>query len=304
MARMVHGNHPFNIPKNQPMKIGREQVGYFTYPDIEFLAQSDLNCMYISTDKLTLGYYELSPGAQFDPPDHHPGDECYYILEGQLTETNCDSGQACTLNPGEALLIPHGASHGGHNFSNKKMKAVFALAPNMVNPGDQTFPTDLMGKVRALKGEKENQFTKYPAYEQKKYIGSIDRIGNWPVSDEEHRKEPKYLRVSHESDRMDIINGTEHPYLMRFAFSTQYIHFGELILPVGGHGCRISEPESHKGQTALYVKSGCLCVIVTETRETFKIYPDEVMYIPEDCEYQMMNYEAEPVEVVFAISEL
>ena len=142
MARIVHGNHPFNVPKDQPMRIGHEQVGYFTYPDIEFLGQSDLNCLFISTDKLTMGYYEFQPGGQFDPPDHHPGDECYYILEGQLTETNCDSGQACTLNPEDVLLIPHGASHGGHNFSNRKMKAVFALAPNMVKPGTQTFPTE------------------------------------------------------------------------------------------------------------------------------------------------------------------
>ena len=304
MARIVHGNHPFNVPKDQPMRIGREQVGYFTYPDIEYLGSSDLNTLFISTDKLTLGYYELAPGCQFDPPDHHPGDECYYILEGQLTETNCNSGQACTLNPDDVLLIPHGASHGGHNFSQKKMKAVFALSPNMVKPGDQTFPTDLAGKVRVLKGEQEKDFNHYEAVEDKKYIGTIDRIGHWPVPDEELREEPKYLRVSRPNDRLDIVNGVEHPYLMRFAFSTKYMNFGQIILPAGGHGTRISDPESHKGQTALYVRSGCLAVIITETRETFKILPDEVMYIPENCEYQMMNYETEPVDIVFAISEL
>ena len=34
MSRIVHGNHPLNVPKDQPMRIGHEQVGYFTYPDI------------------------------------------------------------------------------------------------------------------------------------------------------------------------------------------------------------------------------------------------------------------------------
>lgn len=304
MARIVHGNHPFDVPKNLPMRIGREQVGYFTYPDIEYLASSDLNCLYISTDKLTLGYYELSPGAQFDPPDHHPGDECYYILEGQLTETNWITGQACTLNPGNVLLIPYGAAHGGHNFSNKKMKAVFALSPNMVKPGDQTFPTDYAGKIRVLNGKEEDSYKKLPPYEKRRYFGSIDCIGNWPLPDDELHGEVEYLHVAREDDMLDIVNGVDHPYLMRFAFSTKYIHFGELIMPVGGHGCRISEPESHEGQTALYVKSGALGVIITSTRETFKIYPDEVMYIPENCEYQMMNYEAVPAEVIFAISKL
>ena len=304
MARIVHGNHPFNIPKDQPMRIGREQVGYFTYPDIEFLGKSDLNCLYISTDKLTLGYYEFQGGGQFDPPDHHPGDECYYILEGQLTETNCNSGQACTLNPDDVLLIPNGAAHGGHNFSDHKMRAVFALAPNMVKPGTQTFPTDLAGKVRVLKGEQEAEFEHYEAKEETKYIGSIDRLGNWPVADEELRDMPKYLHVNHPNDRLNIVVGEKNPYLMRFAFSTKDIQFGELVLPVGGHGCRISDPESHKGQSVFYVKSGCLCFIITETRETFKLYPGEVMYIPENTEYVLMNHEAEPVRAIFAISEL
>lgn len=269
MARIQHGNHPFDVPKNQPMRIGHEQFGYFTYPDIEFLGSSDMNCLFISTDKLTMGYYEFQPGGQFDPPDHHPGDECYYILEGQLTETNCYSGQACTLNPDDVLLIPHGAAHGGHNFSNHKMKAIFALAPNMVEPGDQTFPTDLAGKVRVLKGAQEVDFEHYAPIEDKKYIGSIDRLGNWPVSDEELRIMPKYLKVNHPNDRLDIVVGEKNPYLMRFAFSTQYLHFGELVLPVGGHGCRISDPESHKGQTAIYVKSGVLCFITNKNLLNF-----------------------------------
>lgn len=304
MARIVHGNHPFNVPKDQPMRIGHEQFGYFTYPDMEFLGSSDLNCLFVSTDKITMGYYEFQPGGQFDPPDHHPGDECYYILEGQLTETNCYSGQACILEEDDVLLIPNGAAHGGHNFGNRKMKAVFALAPNMVEPGTQTFPTDLAGKVRVLKGQQEKDFEHYDAAEEKKYIGTIDRLGNWPVADEELRVMPKYLHVNHPNDRLNIVVGEKNPYLMRFAFSTKDIQFGELVLPVGGHGCRISDPESHKGQSVFYVKSGCLCFIITETRETFKLYPGEVMYIPENCEYQMMNYEAEAATAVFAISEL
>ena len=184
------------------------------------------------------------------------------------------------------------------------MKAVFALAPNMVEPGTQTFPTDLAGKVRVLKGEQEKDFEHYDAVEEKKYIGTIDRLGNWPVADEELRDMPKYLHVNHPNDRLNIVVGEKNPYLMRFAFSTKDIQCGELVLPVGGHGCRISDPESHKGQSVFYVKSGCLCFIITETRETFKLYPGEVMYIPENCEYQMMNYEAEAATAVFAISEL
>ena len=70
--------------------------------------------------------------------------------------------------------------------------------------------------------------------EDKKYIGSIDHVGSWPVGEEQLRAMPKYLRVSRPDDRLDVVVGEKNPYLMRFAFSTKYIHFGELILPVGG----------------------------------------------------------------------
>jgi len=303
MARIVHGNHPFDAPKDQPMRIGREQVGYFTYPDIEFLATSDLNVLYVSTDKITLGYYELAPGSEFNPADHHPGDECYYLLSGELTEVNCDSGQACRLKAGDAILIPNGAPHGGYNFGTEKMKAVFALAPNMVKPGTQTFPTDLVGKRRVFEGEQEAEYQKWPAHAQEKVLPTIDRLGEWPVPDEELRAEPKYFRTTHDEDMLCVVNGYENPYLMKFAFSTMYLDFGELVLPAGGKGCRISDPESHPGQTVLYVKSGYLSAIINDTRETFKIYPDEALYIPENCTYQLMNYEAEPVHVIFARSK-
>ena len=303
MARIVHGNHPFNVPKDKPMRIGREQVGYFTYPDFQW-ETSDLNTLYISTPRLTLGFYELAPGAQFDPPDHHPGDECYYIIEGELTEFNPFSGQAVTVKEGDVLLIPQEGAHGGYNFGTKKMKAVFALAPNMVNPDSQLFPTDLAGKWRVLNGNKEDEFEKLPAKEEHNIMPTIDRLGSWPAPSDDISADPKYLHVIKDDRKINVIIGYKNPYLMKFAVSTDNIHFGDIILPAGGKGCRVTDPEKHEGQTAIYVNRGYLTVIITDTRETFKIYPDEVMYIPENVEYILMNHEAEPVHAVFAISKL
>lgn len=299
MSRIVHGNHPFNWPKDQPKRIGREDVGFFTYPDYA-LGTSDMNTLYISTDKLTLGYYELAPGAQFAPPDHHPGDECYFILEGELTEVNAISGQACRVKEGEVLLIPYEGAHGGYNFGSKRMKAVFALAPNMVS--GQNFPTDLDGKWRILKGKDEDSFTKYPDKEVKEVLSSIEYLGRWPVSGEELRKEPKYLRVIDDNHKLNIINGMDNPYLMRFAVSNDLINFGELILPSGGKGCRISDKESHKGETAIFVDKGTLSFVMEESRETFVINKDEVMFIPAGMEYTMINNWEEFAHAIFVIA--
>lgn len=64
MARIVHGNHPLNWPKDQPKCIRKGDVGYFTYPDYA-LETSDLNSLYISTDKLTMGILNWHQGQQF-----------------------------------------------------------------------------------------------------------------------------------------------------------------------------------------------------------------------------------------------
>ena len=301
MARIKFANHPYieGGKHNFPMRIGKEQVGYFTYPDFD-IPTSDLNTLYVSTPNLTLGVFELAAGSKFSPPDHHPGEELYYIAEGDLTEVNPISGQAVHVQQGEVLIIPREGAHGGYNFGNKRMKAVFALAPNMV--ADQTFPTDLAGKWRVLKGRDEESYKPYPPLEKKVLEGTINDIGRWPVPGEELRKDPKYLRCVTEKEKLNVINGLENPYLMKFAVSNDLIHFGEIVMPTGGVGCRVSDPEKHEGDTAIYVLEGKLSFIMMESRETFLIEKDEVMFIPAGIEYQMMNYHDEFVHAVFAIA--
>ncbi len=301
MARIVFGNHPFNHPQDQPMCIRKEHVGYFTYPDYE-IGTSDLNNLYVSTNELTMGYFELAPGAKFSPPDYHPGDECYYVLEGELTEVNPISGQALTVKAGEVLWIPQNSVHGGYNFSTKRMKAVFALAPAMVDTDLQEFPTDMDGMWRVLKGKDEANFKVYPDWNESSLHGTINHLGRWPQSGPEMRKDPKYLYVIDEKKKLNVINGLEDPYLMRFAVSNDLIHFGELVLPSGGKGCRISEPESHEGETAIFVTEGILSFIMMKSREVFKVEENELMFIPKNTEYQMVNNWDKPARAVFTIA--
>lgn len=301
MSRIVFGNHPLNVAKDQPMRIGKEQVGYFTYPDFE-ISTSDLNTLYISTSELTVGYFELAPGAKFSPPDHHPGVECYYILEGELTEVNPITGQAIRALPGDVVIIPQEGAHGGYNFGTERMKAVFALAPQMVNEKEQKFPTDLDGMWRVLKGVDESHYKIWPDCPELRTYGSINDVGRWPVTGAELNAMPKYLRLIREANKLNVPNGLTNPYLMRFACSNEQIHFGELILPFGGVGCRISDPESHQGETAIFVTSGAISFILIESREVFKIEENEVMFIPKNTEYQMVNNWAEPAHAVFVIA--
>lgn len=298
MARIVFGNHPYDVPKDVPMCIRKEHTGYFTYPDFA-ISTSDLNTLYISTPELTLGYYELAAGSMFDPPDYHPGDECYFIVEGELTEVNPIAGEAVRVKENEVLYIPMNGAHGGYNFGKKRMKAIFALAPNMVN--GQTFPTDLEGKRRILKDD-GSEYEKYPDFTIPRIQGTIEHVGRWPEEGEKLRRNPKHLRRIGEDDKLVVINGRENPYMMKFAVSNDLIHFGELIVPAGGPGCRVSEPESHGGAAAIYVLEGSLSFLMMNSRETFKVEKDEIMYIPANTQYMMMNYWDSFARAVFCIA--
>lgn len=90
--------------------------------------------------------------------------------------------------------------------------------------------------------------------------------------------------------------------LVKFYVSNDLLHMGEFILPAGGTGCRASEPDSHKGDCALYVEKGPVTVFLTETQEAFDIQEEEVMFLPEGTSYQLINYTADTVKTIFSIA--
>ena len=92
--------------------------------------------------------------------------------------------------------------------------------------------------------------------------------------------------------------------LMRFITSNDYGHFGEFVLPAGGYGPRCSDPDSHKGDGALYCIDGPVTVNLTQLQESFVIEEGNCFFLPAGTEYQLVNFENKPVKVVFAITEL
>jgi gentisate 1,2-dioxygenase len=79
----VMGQLPFlRMKKNRNISVKKNISTVSTPAAPEF---SDLTRIIVSTDKLFLGTYQLAPGGSFNPPELHPGDETYYILDGTLT---------------------------------------------------------------------------------------------------------------------------------------------------------------------------------------------------------------------------
>ena len=133
--------------------------------------------------------------------------------------------------------------------------------------------------------------------------GCTDDIGHWPVDAKEARETGAVYAVR-DFEKLNNVHGTSHPMLMRFITSNDYGHFGEFILPAGGYGPRCSDPDTHKGDAALYCVDGPVTVNLVELEESFVMEPEDTFFIPAGVSYQLVNFEAKPVKVVFAITEL
>jgi mannose-6-phosphate isomerase-like protein (cupin superfamily) len=300
MAEEIFGRHPFPPDKKKPLHIRGDLIRHFIYP-AERPHFSDLNYLYVSTDKLTVGTWQLGPGGTYDPPDLHAGDEVYYILDGTLTEHNPLLGEFMQVHKGEALLLPMHGYHKGHNFEPGIMRALYVIAPKIWE--DQIPPMDFQGgKMKMYKGANNAKLPSYGAMQEWYHHGTTDDIGRWPVPGPECRKDPKLFYHITEDKKLFNIHGNQYPMLIKFFVSNDLVHMGEFILPAGGTGSRASEPDSHKGDCVLFVEWGPITVFLPDTLEAFDVQKEEVMFIPEGVKYQLVNYTMNTVKAIFSIA--
>jgi mannose-6-phosphate isomerase-like protein (cupin superfamily) len=142
------GNFPFSPGEKKPVVMTRDRMKRYIYPP-ENAHFSDLNWLIASTDKLTVGIYQLAPGASFDPPDIHAGDEAYYMLHGTISLLNPESGECIEVSEGEAALIPEGGWHKAYNFGSGVATILFAIAPKIWN--EEGNPLSYPGEMKIFR---------------------------------------------------------------------------------------------------------------------------------------------------------
>lgn len=296
----IFGNHPFPPDRKRPVHIKGDLIRHFIYPT-ERPHFSDLNYLYVSTDKLTVGTWQLGPGGTYDPPDLHAGDEVYYVLDGVLTEHNPVLGEFIRVHKGEALLLPMHGYHKGHNFEQGIMRILYVIAPKIWET--QVPPMDFSeGKMKQYKDRHNASLPSHPQIGQWYAHGTTDDIGRWPVPGPQCRQPPVLFYHITEEKKLLNIHGSQYPMLIKFFVSNDLLHMGEFILPAGGTGSRASEPDHHQGDAVLFVEEGPVTFFLTETREAFDVQEKEAMFIPEGVSYQMINYTDHRNKVIFSIA--
>ena len=93
--------------------------------------QQTLTGLLISTDQLTAGKIILLPGQQTEV-ETHGGDECLYLLEGNLilSVDVADASPWYELKPRDGFYLPQGTPHQYRNISDKPVTLLFGIAPS------------------------------------------------------------------------------------------------------------------------------------------------------------------------------
>ena len=276
-SKLVFQNHPYTEkPRTEVMHITKDLVAPFIYPTPQIgMDCSDISYIYVSTEEFTASWYTVAPGSRFEPADYHAGDEVYIVLEGTLTMLNTSTGQVVNVREGEGLLMPMGTPHIGYNFGKIKTKTAAFLAPKIF--ADQSFPTDTIGKIRLYK--KDELIKPYDASLLPVRAGLLDDLGSWPVDGEKARESNMFYHIP-ENKKLLAIGGIDNPVLLKFIVSNDFLNVAEMIIPSGGKGARMTDPDSHEGDCVIYVNKGCLSVLIHDTGETFQIQDDEAIFIP------------------------
>jgi quercetin dioxygenase-like cupin family protein len=84
---------------------------------------------HISNDLIHLGKIAVPP--TFSESESHKRDELVYALEGSLTVSLPETAQSFEVREGGAFFVPEGAEHEYHNFTDKVIKAIFIVAPQL-----------------------------------------------------------------------------------------------------------------------------------------------------------------------------
>lgn len=298
-AKAVFGNHPFTQDgrKPEPIFLDATNIGKFLYPD-EGLDFSDLNNVYYSGEHLTVCMMDIGPGGFFNPPDYHPGDEAYFVVEGTNSQYSPATGQMIQVRENEALLIPKGVLHSAYNFEDVKLRVVAVIAPKIVE--DQLFPTDTNGPKKLLKGEHNAQLPSIGDFDEPQRYGSVDDLGSWPAPGPLLREKRILYHVT-EQKKLKAVHGDTHPLLVKFSISNDFMQMGEYIVPTGGSTCRHSDPLSHPSECVLIGLDGLTTVYLPKTRETYQMHRYEGLYLPANTAYQLINYESSRARCLFAV---
>ena len=236
---------------------------------------------YLASPELLVSIHVLTPGARYAHSEKHKSfyiaDECYYLLRGELTFHDPESGEVHTVRAGETLHFRAGTWHHGYNFGTETCEILVAFAPL---PPDITAAADISKLATPLSTIRG---------------GRYELLGDFPWSRLAAPRTGDRIVKLRPDDWLELIHGEAQPVRVQLFVSTDKLTMGRItLLP-----CGVTDVASHPGDLVRLVTDGWAGVFEHGHSDWVELHREDGVLIPGGTPYRLMNMTDRPSEFVF-----
>lgn len=255
-------------PLDAPTLIRMADVPYVVWGDDDSGFVNDL--FYVLSKEMVLVTVTMPPGARFRSSDRYRAyfdtHECLYVLSGEYTCQDPETGEVKTARAGEMLFMPERRWHYGYNFGTEELRLLECIAP----------PT--------------NQAALAHVPRPQKLVGiDVAATKNWPGAGEAISN----LRVCRRASALVAILGDTYAIRAEILASTERVSFAVVTLPPNARSNDLTFPHDvcYHGQGRYYVQT-------PSTGDYFTGEAGDVVFIPANTPHRLFNHTALPVQAL------
>jgi mannose-6-phosphate isomerase-like protein (cupin superfamily) len=265
---------------DQPTHIPEDSVTHHLWGDSESGRVPDW--CYVSSNKIHQLILGLAPGSAFrhsaDYKTKFAADEVYHVLSGRLALANPETGEVQVAEPGESILFRRDTWHHGFNIGRDALRVLEFIAPPP--------STGSCGEYAITQPDLDTR-----RYTQDVLLGNLGLERSCPDAT---------MRVVRDSDLVWGLEGSRQQLLVGLIASTKHLTVAHGRILPGAE----SDSQTHRGDLALYQKSGTLHIRVPENDgdRSFLLKPGDGLYLPEDTPFFYYNTGDTPADFLFAVA--
>jgi mannose-6-phosphate isomerase-like protein (cupin superfamily) len=254
----------------EPTLVRRADVPYTLWGDDEAGYVNDL--FYVMSAQMMLLALTVPPGGGWRSSDQcrafYDTHECLYIVKGQFTCQDPETGEVRTARAGEMLSMAEKRWHYGYNFGREDLHMLEFIAPPAAQGAlaHLSRPSGLVGwDAAALK--------------------------NWP---RENKRGADNLRVCRLADAVDAIVGDANPVLCRVLSSTDKVFLGVVAIPPRSRSDELTFPFD----VCYHGESGEITLHVSKRGTYFAIHEFDVAFVPTGTSHRLFNHTGQTMEIL------
>jgi mannose-6-phosphate isomerase-like protein (cupin superfamily) len=246
----------------EPALVRRSEVPYIVWGDDESGYVNDL--IYVRSSQMVFVTITMPPGARFRSSDrfraYYDTHECLYVLKGQYTCQDPETGEVRTAKTGEMLFMPERRWHYGYNFGTEDLHLLECIVPptNQAALAHIPRPSTLVG------------------WDKKALI-------DWP---RESVRGVENYRLCRLSDAVDTIIGNENAVLCQVLASTARVFFAVLTISPNSR----SDYFTYPFDVCYHGQSGEIQLHAPEGGDYFPITDGDVGFVPSGIPHRLFNH--------------